>query len=125
MTTGTNPLLDSPYGGGVRSPTDPVRDEHGRLWVNSSTDTRALDWLAHQMAGEGVAVVDPVKRVLVTGTLDGVPLYGEVRARRRGVQDWEGLVLLEREYAPGWWHLQARWVPAAHIEVLGDAVGTP
>lgn len=120
------------YCDGVRSTPGPTKDEQGRLWVNSEPDRRAEEWLARQQAADGVSVVDPPKPVCVPVTLDGVAQFGEVRARRwTPERGWEGLVLLERQYAPagpdnaGWWHLLARWLPADQIEVLPSPTTQP
>jgi hypothetical protein len=96
----------------------PTRDEWGRLWVNGPRDRAAEQKVRDEMQGEGVSAVDPPRPIRLPITLDGSPVYGQVHARRHTARGWEGLVLVEREYTPGWWHLQARWVSAGSIEVL-------
>jgi hypothetical protein len=108
----------------VHAAGGPIRDQWGRLWVNAPQDRAAEQKVRTEQQGEGVTLVDPPRPICLPVTLDGFAVYGEVHARRHTTRGWEGLILVERPYLAGWWHLQCRWVPAASIELL-DAPHDP
>lgn len=89
--------------------------------MNSLGDDLALRRLDAEMRQHQVEVLLQPRWVRARA-LEGGHEGTLVAREHRGEQGWWGLVCLEREYLPGWFHLVVLWLPAARVQVLPDSV---